>query len=233
MIMEPKQKVIVDRPAKAAHAWSGGSDFDEKQNAEILSFPQSEFCPLSSSRLPGGSLLVSGGLSPGGLCELKASSQRPRGIPSRAGSQERPECFLHDLQLSPSPASPPLNLRWSKITVPSRSACWKGTRLEGNKGWPNEEMHQWISPNHMDLKTCQTGLKLANTQENLLNATVMIHLDSLQIWNEKMTVKRLYLPSPTQNESQSPHLFWDGMKAWKQRHVKPLSEKLSWYALKA
>lgn len=111
MIMEPKQKVIVDRPAKAAHAWSGGSDFDEKQNAEILSFPQSEFCPLSSSRLPGGSLLVSGGLSPGGLCELKASSQRPRGIPSRAGSQERPECFLHDLQLSPSPASPPLNLR--------------------------------------------------------------------------------------------------------------------------
>lgn len=32
----------------------------------------------------------------------------------------------------------------------------------------------------MDLKTRQTGLKLASTQENLLNATVMIHLDSLQ-----------------------------------------------------
>ena len=49
MIIEPREKVNVDRPAKAAHAWSGGSDFDEKQNAEILSFPQSEFCPLSSS----------------------------------------------------------------------------------------------------------------------------------------------------------------------------------------
>jgi len=87
----------------------------------------------------------------------------------------------------------------------------------------------------MDLKTCQTGLKLANTQENLLNATVMIHLDSLQFWNQKMTVKRLYLPSPTQYESQSPHLSWDEMKAWKQRqcHVWPLSEKLSWDELKA
>lgn len=37
----------------------------------------------------------------------------------------------------------------------------------------------------MDLKTRQTGLKLANTQKNLLNATVMIHLDSLQFRNER------------------------------------------------
>lgn len=61
----------------------------------------------------------------------------------------------------------------------------KGARVEGNKGWPNQEMHHCISPNHMDLKTRQTGLKLANTQKNLLNATVMIHLDSLQFRNER------------------------------------------------
>lgn len=141
----------------------------------------------------------------------RPAPQDPWEFPAVLANKQRPECFLHDLQPSPSPVSPPPYLRWSKITVPSRPACWKGTKLEGNKGWPNEEMHRWISPNHMDLKTRLTGLKLANTQENLLNATVIIHSDSLQFWNKKW-----------QRNDYSPHtvtipallLRWDkGMKA--------------------
>lgn len=165
---------------------------------------------------------------------MDAESQgRPLGIPSGAGSQERPECFLHDLQLSPSPASPPLNLRWSKITMPSRSACWKWTRLEGNKGWPNEEMHQWISPNHVDLKTCQTGLKLANTQENLLNATVMIHLDSLQFWTKKRRWNNcIYHPPPNRSHNlpTASEMGWrhESKDSVMRSHCQKSSAETSW-----
>lgn len=114
------------------------------------------------------------------LCKLKASFPKSWEFQVALANKHRPDCFSHDLQPGPSPTTPAPNLRWWKITMPSRPALWKRARLEGNKGQPNQETHHWISPNHMDLKTCQTGLKLANTQENLLNATVMIHRDSLQ-----------------------------------------------------
>lgn len=132
-------------------------------------------------------------------------------------NKQRPDCFLHDLQPSPSPPNPVPSLRWWKITMPSRLAHWKRARLEENKGQPNQETHHWISPNHMDLKTCQTGLKLANTQENLLNATVMIHWDSLQFENDKWQWNDcIYFPQTGHNTSNCSWIK-DGMKAWKQK----------------
>lgn len=137
-----------DRPAKAAHAWSGGSDFDEKQNSwDTLYFPKVCLLQLLSARW---SPPVSGGLSPGGLCELKASSQRPRGIPSYAGSREAWMLLAWpSAQLLPSLPSQPQMI---KDNCTSRSACWKGTRLEG-KYRSNEEMQfQWISQTTWILK---------------------------------------------------------------------------------
>jgi len=179
----------------------------------MLSFPPSEFAP-SPAPHPA-SWQLPGGWGPPIWDPLPA----PGDFPVVLANKQRPESFWHDLQPSPSPASPPPNLRWWKISGPSRPACWKGTSSEGNKGWANEEMHHWISPNHMDLKTCQTGLKLANTQENLLNATVMIHLDSLRFWNKKWQWHNcIYSPTRVTIPPQLLSKRWDkGVKAKTER----------------
>lgn len=48
------------------------------------------------------------------------------------------------------------------------------------KWQPSPAMHHRVFPK-TDFETCQTGLKLANAQENhLLNASWVIHLEPLQ-----------------------------------------------------
>lgn len=70
----------------------------------------------------------------------------------------------------------------------------------------------------MDFETCQTGLKLANTQENhLLNASGMIHLDPLQSWNDKRQWKWLYLSPRKRTQIFSPpsSKIWDKESKWR------------------
>lgn len=121
--------------AKASHAraWNTGSDFKERSKM-LRHISMTGVCPLPTPN-QACRKLPSGWLPPTqALRELKASSPKTPEMPVEPANKQRPGCFLCDLQPSPSPASPPANLRWWKITVPSRLACWKAARLEGVRG---------------------------------------------------------------------------------------------------
>lgn len=222
MTVEPRHNSNVDR-LKLLSSEPGAKAVSVTKRSPMLKYffiSMTSICPLSSPRpIPASWMGLPGGRRPptGPSTGWGPAPWRPLGIPSG----ERPGSFLHDLRPSPSPSTPPPNPRWGEIRRQVNWWLWtlstllEGAWVEGNKGWPNQEMHRCISPNHTDLKTRQTGFKLANTQKNLLNATVMIHWDSLQFQNEKWQCNDwIYFPQSSHSKSA-----WvkDGIKAWKQR----------------
>ena len=87
MIIEPRQKVNVER-LKLLMSEPGVEAVTWRKRSKLLRyfhFHNQSFAPSPAPHLLAGSFLVDGGLPPGALCKLKASSPRPLGIPSGAG----------------------------------------------------------------------------------------------------------------------------------------------------